>query len=126
MDIYERRPDPRHNQIGSGSNEAARSINLAISSRGLRALSSVRVDHEQTMADLILGQAVPMKARMIHTKDLGDGVQQMSQAYGLNGEVSTPSRSWQACCAKSPPDTRISHPAFFPSVHQLRIPRLAQ
>lgn len=91
VSIYERRPDPRHHQIGSGSREnasAPRSINLAISARGLKALSSVDVEEGRNMADVVLSHAVPMRARMIHTKNDGQGVKQMSQPYGLNGEVS--------------------------------------
>lgn len=86
VSIYERRPDPRKHQVGSGSNERARSINLAISSRGLKALSSVQ-SSEETMADVVLRHAIPMKARMIHTKAADSSqVQLMSQAYGLHGE----------------------------------------
>jgi kynurenine 3-monooxygenase len=53
--IYERRPDPR-----AGTPERGRSINLAISERGLDALRRVDLDR-QVMAD-----ALPMRGRMIH------------------------------------------------------------
>jgi kynurenine 3-monooxygenase len=53
--VFERRPDPR--QAGA---EAGRSINLAISARGLHALDQVG------LKDQVLASAVPMKGRMIH------------------------------------------------------------
>lgn len=56
--LYERRPDPRT----SGA-ERGRSINLALSTRGLTALQRVGLDHE------ILKGAIPMRGRMIHGRD---------------------------------------------------------
>ncbi|MEV0806235.1 NAD(P)/FAD-dependent oxidoreductase [Micromonospora sp. NPDC050200] len=53
--LYERRPDPR-----SGRVERGRSINLALSERGLDALRRIGLD-AQVMAD-----ALPMRGRMIH------------------------------------------------------------
>jgi kynurenine 3-monooxygenase len=53
--LYERRPDPR-----TGQAERGRSINLAISERGLDALRRIDLD-AQVMAD-----ALPMRGRMIH------------------------------------------------------------
>src|SRR4029453_11857651 len=53
--LYERRPDPR-----TGQAERGRSINLAISERGLDALRRIDLDR-QVMAD-----ALPMGGRMIH------------------------------------------------------------
>jgi kynurenine 3-monooxygenase len=53
--VYERRPDPR-----TGQAERGRSINLAISERGLDALRRIDLDR-QVMAD-----ALPMRGRMIH------------------------------------------------------------
>lgn len=102
--IYERRPDPRENQIGSTSGSGSqgskheesssrtkpidRSINLAISARGLKALSQVEQEQGDSLAQVVLNHAVPMKARMIHTTGEGDKskVKQMSQPYGLDGE----------------------------------------
>ncbi len=57
IDVYERRPDMRKEQISAG-----RSINLAISTRGLKALHQAGLDNE------ILAQAVPMRGRMMHSK----------------------------------------------------------
>ncbi len=55
VELYERRPDPR-----SGKAERGRSINLALSERGLDALRRIGLD-QQVMKD-----ALPMKGRMIH------------------------------------------------------------
>jgi kynurenine 3-monooxygenase len=55
VDIYERRPDMRTTRISAG-----RSINLAISARGIHALKEVGV------LDSIMNIAVPMKGRMMH------------------------------------------------------------
>jgi kynurenine 3-monooxygenase len=56
--IYERRPDPR-----KGPSGRSRSINLAISTRGIHALSQVGLDRA------ILDLAIPMRGRMIHALD---------------------------------------------------------
>jgi len=56
--VYERRSDPRH-----GKPERGRSINLALSERGLNALRQIGLD-KQVMAD-----ALPMRGRMIHPID---------------------------------------------------------
>jgi kynurenine 3-monooxygenase len=56
VEIYERRPDMRQVEIGAG-----RSINLAISTRGIHALREVGV------LDSIMKIAVPMKGRMMHS-----------------------------------------------------------
>jgi kynurenine 3-monooxygenase len=56
--IYERRPDPRTGGGGRG-----RSINLAISTRGLAALERVGLDRQ------LLDVAVPMRGRMVHGID---------------------------------------------------------
>jgi kynurenine 3-monooxygenase len=56
--IYERRPDPRAGGGGRG-----RSINLAISTRGLAALERVGLDRQ------LLDVAVPLRGRMVHGID---------------------------------------------------------
>lgn len=55
VDLYERRPDP-----AAGNFVGGRSINLAISTRGLAALERVG------LADEVLKTAIPMRGRMIH------------------------------------------------------------
>ena len=58
VELIERRPDPRTGRATEG-----RSINLAISTRGIRAFDRVGI-----AAD-VLRVSVPMKGRMIHTLD---------------------------------------------------------
>src|SRR3954463_554070 len=58
VDVYERRPDMRRVDIGAG-----RSINLAVSTRGLHAL------HEGGLDEDVLREAVPMLGRMTHALD---------------------------------------------------------
>jgi kynurenine 3-monooxygenase len=53
--VFDRRPDMRRVGIGAG-----RSINLAVSTRGLYALHQVGLDEE------VLRQAIPMRGRMVH------------------------------------------------------------
>jgi kynurenine 3-monooxygenase len=57
VDLYERRADPREGNIVGG-----RSINLAISTRGIHALEQIAI------ADEALQHAIPMRGRMIHHK----------------------------------------------------------
>jgi len=57
VDLYERRADPREGNIVGG-----RSINLAISTRGIHALEQIGI------ADETLRYAIPMRGRMIHDK----------------------------------------------------------
>lgn len=71
VDLYERRPDPR-----SGKVERGRSINLALSERGLDALR--RIDLDQ----LVMKDALPMKGRMIHPI----GGEQQFQQYSAEGD----------------------------------------
>jgi len=57
VDLYERRADPREGNIVGG-----RSINLAISTRGIHALEQIGIGDEA------LEHAIPMRGRMIHQK----------------------------------------------------------
>lgn len=57
VDLYERRADPREGNIVGG-----RSINLAISTRGIHALEQIG------FAEEALRNAIPMRGRMIHDK----------------------------------------------------------
>lgn len=70
--IYERRPDMRTEAIGAG-----RSINLAMSNRGWKALelAGLRSDIEAI--------AIPMPGRFLHQEDGSSAF----QAYGKNGEA---------------------------------------
>src|SRR5436305_14299852 len=57
VDVYERRADPRESSMLEG-----RSINLALSTRGIHALEQIGI------ADAVLQHAIPMRGRMIHEK----------------------------------------------------------
>ncbi|QXJ19933.1 FAD-dependent monooxygenase [Actinomadura graeca] len=69
--VYERRPDPR-----VAGAERGRSINLAISARGLAALEQVG------LRDRSLKQALPMHGRMVHPR----GGEPNFQPYSADGE----------------------------------------
>ncbi len=71
VDIYERRPDSRQAEFVGG-----RSINLALSTRGLNALDGVGLKDE------ILEKCIPMHGRLIHKPDGGTEL----QPYGKEGE----------------------------------------
>ena len=71
VDVYERRPDPR-----SATAERGRSINLALSERGLDALR--RID----LVDTVMAPALPMHGRMIHAVD----GQTTFQPYSARGD----------------------------------------
>jgi kynurenine 3-monooxygenase len=55
--LYERRPDPR-----AGNFVGGRSINLAVSTRGIHALEQLGIASE------VMQHAIPMRGRMIHDK----------------------------------------------------------
>ncbi len=57
VDLFERRSDPR-----AGNFVGSRSINLALSTRGIHALQELGI------AEQALAQAIPMRGRMIHEK----------------------------------------------------------
>lgn len=72
VNLYERRPDMRNHRISAG-----RSINLALSNRGIRALERVGLDKE------ILKEAIPMYGRTMHPVQ-GD---LNFQPYGKDGQA---------------------------------------
>ncbi|MCA9739887.1 MAG: hypothetical protein KC645_19835, partial [Gemmatimonadetes bacterium] len=69
--VYERRSDPRRK-----GTEGGRSINLALSHRGIRALA------ELGLADEVLAHGVPMRGRMMHAPDGGLSL----QPYGTEAD----------------------------------------
>ena len=71
VSIYERSPDMRKEEIVAG-----RSINLALSDRGIKALKEVGIAEE------ILSIAIPMHGRSIHNLDGSN----MFQPYGKQGQ----------------------------------------
>ena len=71
VNIYERRPDMRNVEIPAG-----RSINLALSTRGIRALSKVGLDKA------VLDKAIAMNGRMMHSEK----GELTYQPYGTDGQ----------------------------------------
>ncbi len=69
--IYERRADMRQEEV-----EAGRSINLALSDRGIKALKEIGIAEE------VLNIAIPMHERFIHNIDGSHAV----QPYGKQGQ----------------------------------------
>lgn len=69
--VHERRPDPRSAEV-----ERGRSINLAISERGIDALR--RID----LLDTVMAPALPMHGRMLHDRD----GQLTYQSYSARGD----------------------------------------
>jgi len=69
--VYERRPDMRRKEVDAG-----RSINLALSTRGLVALAKVGLDTQ------VLSEAIPMNGRMMHSVD----GKLTYQPYGKDGQ----------------------------------------
>jgi len=81
--IYERRGDMRREEV-----EAGRSINLALSDRGIKALKEVGI------ADDVLQIAIPMHGRYIHNLDGSHVV----QPYGKQGQyINSVSRGQLNC-----------------------------
>lgn len=70
--VFELRNDPRKTKTTN-----LRSINLAVSARGIKALELV----DESIASKVLSSIVPMKGRMIHSNGKLE-----SQIYGLHGE----------------------------------------
>jgi kynurenine 3-monooxygenase len=80
VDVYEARGDMRHEDAAAG-----RSINLALSDRGIAALREVGMD------EYMLSEAVPMYGRMIHSPT---GETKLLKYSGRNGEyINSVSRS---------------------------------
>ena len=97
-----------------------RSINLAISARGLAAIQAI----DPAAADRFLSTVIPMRGRMIHDEQ----GHQESQPYDRDGQVSSwaaSESSWgiYSCRSRSPPCLRIRRTEI---VHQLDRPRLLE
>jgi kynurenine 3-monooxygenase len=73
IEVFERRADPR-----TGAAERGRSINLALSDRGWKALNLA----DPSLAEEVKKNAIPMKGRMIHDER---GIQTL-QPYGKEGQ----------------------------------------
>src|SRR5574343_51298 len=72
VSIFERRPDMRKNPISAG-----KSINLAVSYRGWKALDAVGV------GDIIRKSAIPMYGRVVHQLDGSTSF----HPYGINNQA---------------------------------------
>src|SRR5215203_5857908 len=72
VDVYEARGDMRLQEVAAG-----RSINLALSDRGIAALREVGMD------EYMLSEAVPMTGRMVHSVS---GETKLLRYYGREGE----------------------------------------
>lgn len=72
VEVYERRPDIRKTEIVAG-----RSINLALSDRGWKAIKGAGIEKE------IMEMAIPMKGRMMHSLD----GKLNFQPYGKEGQA---------------------------------------
>ena len=77
VDVYERRPDPR-----TGSVKGGRSINLALSDRGWRALEKAGI------AQKVREIALPIEGRLMHAQDGALTFQRygLPEATGLHGD----------------------------------------
>lgn len=79
--LFERRPDPRRVNA-----ERGRSINLALSTRGIDALARVGLDRE------VLATAIPMKGRMIHPAVANPTLTLLPYSRDPNNQINSVSR----------------------------------
>ena len=85
VDIYEKREDPTNfentaavdGEFGASTSAVKRSINLALSYRGIMAL------HEVGIVEKVLEHAIKMPRRVIHSIDKPD----MEQMYGSKDDT---------------------------------------
>ena len=81
--IIEARLDPRLSSAsGSSTGARARSINLALSPRGIEALRSV----SEELVGRVLKEGIEMRGRMLHKKGKGGAVEKEGQDYGYYDE----------------------------------------
>ena len=83
VEVFEKRTDPRKRDVTVGE---GRSINLAISVRGLHALSLLGLDEK------VLQYAIPMRGRMMHSLDGTETFQ--SYGTGDKDAINSLSRGW--------------------------------
>ncbi|KAG5984983.1 Kynurenine 3-monooxygenase [Claviceps digitariae] len=82
VEIYELRPDLRN--PGTVPLNFTKSINLAVSERGINAMR--HADHSSLLAD-IMARTIPMRGRMIHGKGQGGVLYEYSQDYDAKGRA---------------------------------------
>ncbi|KIV94221.1 hypothetical protein PV10_02009 [Exophiala mesophila] len=78
--VYELRPDLRN--AGTQPLNFTKSINLALSERGIHALRSTG---NNELVQSILERTIPMHGRMIHTRSATGTISQQSQLYDVHG-----------------------------------------
>src|SRR5260370_29351116 len=99
VDLYERRADPREGNMVGG-----RSINLALSTRGIHALEQIGI------ADEVLKHAIPMRGRMIHPA--GAEARTIFAPYDVD-----PNKHINSSGRAAPNTTVIEAAQRYPSVH---------
>ncbi|KAG6006350.1 kynurenine 3-monooxygenase, mitochondrial precursor [Claviceps maximensis] len=82
VEIYELRPDLRN--PGTIPLNFTKSINLAVSERGLNALR--HADHSSLLAK-IMAKTIPMRGRMIHGRSQGGALYENCQDYDAKGRA---------------------------------------
>ena len=86
------RPGPDLRDPSTTPLNFTKSINLALSERGI---NSIRQSRCEGLLDQVLKETIPMHARMIHGRKKNGELYQESQKYDANGRVRPP-RSDQA------------------------------
>ncbi|KAK9240184.1 hypothetical protein V1525DRAFT_396194 [Lipomyces kononenkoae] len=87
VSLYDLRQDPRLQRTAGGTASTGKSINLALSHRGIEGLKGA----SKTLGDMITSNVVPVYGRMIHDKR----GRQESQAYDVHGQhINAVDRGW--------------------------------
>ncbi|KAF4121755.1 kynurenine 3-monooxygenase [Geosmithia morbida] len=82
VELYELRPDLRN--PGTVPLNFTRSINLAVSERGINAMKQ---SGEPRLVDHVMDATVPMRGRMIHGRDKSGALYENSQDYDVRGRA---------------------------------------
>ena len=92
--LYERRPDPR------SAGAAGRSINLALSARGIDALERVG------LADEVLAHGLAMRGRMVHDRDRASWRSRPTAPTARRRSTRSPATGSTPCCSTRPRRSR--------------------
>ncbi|KAJ4862437.1 FAD binding domain-containing protein [Trichoderma breve] len=82
VEVYELRPDLRDPSIVPLN--FTKSINLALSERGLHAM---QLSGEPKLVDHVMSATIPMRGRMIHGQSPDGSLYEHSQNYGIDGQA---------------------------------------
>ncbi|RDA87085.1 hypothetical protein CP532_0166 [Ophiocordyceps camponoti-leonardi (nom. inval.)] len=82
VEVYELRPDLR--KLGTIPLNFTKSINLAVSERGINAM---RLAGHATLLESVMDGTIPMRGRMIHRKNPAGEIYEYSQDYDVKGRV---------------------------------------